>query len=94
MSCAKFLQAIPKRIDSGLGRADNHAEETLLEEALRRERQAVLFLKKLFAEVDIVGDSLEFIEVNANHHVHGSAASNWSYTSDGGQAGEGSLRRG
>ena len=94
MSRAELLQALSKLIDSGLRGAEDHAEEALLEEALRRERQAVLLRQELLAKVDIVFDAFELVEVNANHHVHGSAASDRSYTSDGAEAGECGLRRG
>ena len=94
MSRAELLQALAKLIDSGLSGAEDHAEEALLEEALRREGQAVLLRQKLLAEVDIVFDAVELVEVNANHHVHGSAASDRSYTSDGAEGCEGGLRRG
>ena len=94
MGGAELLQAIAKLIDSGLCGAEDHAEEALLEEALRGERQAVLLLEQLLAEVDIVFDALKLVKVDAHHHIHGCAASNRSYTSDGGEAGEGGLRRG
>lgn len=84
MSCAELLQAIPKRNDSLTRGANDHAEEAILEEALRWESQAVLFVQKFLAEFDVIGNSLELVEVDAHHHVHGSAASDGSYTSDGG----------
>ena len=94
MSRAELLQALAKLIDSGLSGAEDHAEEALLEEALRGERQAVLLLEQLLAEVDIVFDAFKLLKVNAHHHIHGCAASNRSYTSDGGEASEGGLAGG
>ena len=92
--CAELLQALSKLIDSGLSGAEDHAEEAFLEEALRRESQAVLLLQKLLAKVDIVFDAFKLVEVNSYHHVHGGTASDRSYTSDGAEAGESALRRG
>ena len=91
MSRAELLQALSKLIDSGLRGAEDHAEEALLEEALRREGKTVLLRQEVLAKVDIVFDAFELAELNANHHVHGSAASDRSYTSDGAEAGERGL---
>ena len=94
MGRAELLQAISKAIDSGLSGAENHAEEALLEEALRWERQAVLLVEELLAEVYFAFNSLEFIELDAYHHVHRGAASDRSYTADSAEARESGLGRG
>lgn len=82
MSRAELLQAITELIDSFLFGANDHAEEALREEAGRWERQTVLLIQKLFAEVNIVLDAIELLEVNAHHHIHGCTAFDRSYTSD------------
>ena len=94
MSRAELLQALSKLIDSGLRGAEDHAEEALLKEALRREGQAVLLRQELLAKVDIIFDAFKLVKFNAHHHVHGGAASDRSYTSDGAEAGKRGLRRG
>ena len=79
---AEFLEAISELIDSRCCRADDHAEEALLKEALRGERQTILLCQQHLAELDVVADAVEFVKLNPHHHVHGSAAPDWRYTSD------------
>jgi len=71
--------------------ADDHSEESLGEEALRGESQAVLLGEELLAEVDVVLDVLEIFRINLNHHVHGGATLDRFDSVDFGQALEGSL---
>lgn len=94
MGGAEFLQTVAKFIDNLVGGADDHSEEATLEETLAREGQTVLLVQQLFAEVHVVCNIAELFKVNAHHHVHGSAASNRSYTANGGQFRKGSLRGG
>ena len=79
---AEFLETVSELNDSVLGRADDHAEEAIFKEALGREGEAVLLIQKLGAEVHVVADALELLEVDTHHHVHGGAAPDGSYTSD------------
>ena len=82
MIVAEFLEAISELIDSRLRRANDHAEEALLKEALRGESQTILLRQQHLAELDVVADAVEFVELDAHHHVHGSAAPDRRYTSD------------
>lgn len=94
VSCAELLEAVAECIDSFSSGADDHTEESVLEETLGGESQTVLLAKKLLAEIDIVRNALELREFDTHHHVHGSTASDRSYTFDGGEASEGGLGRG
>ena len=84
MGRAELLKAISKLVDGLCSGANDHAEEPCFEEARAREGQTVLFIQKFLAEVNVVSDSLEFLEVNSHHHVHRGARLNRCYTSDGG----------
>ena len=94
MVVTEFLEAIAKLVESLLRRANNHAEETLLKEALGGESETVLLVQEHLAELHIVLDALKLFKVDAHHHVHGSAASNRGYTSDLGESQKGGLTGG
>jgi len=82
MGRAELLKAISKLVDSLRSGANDHAEEPFFKKACAREGKTVLFIQKFLAEVNIVGDSLKFLEVNSHHHVHRGAWLNRCYTSD------------
>ncbi len=87
----EFLEAIAELVDSILRSANNHAEEAFLKEALGGESQAVLLVQKHLAELHVIADAVELFKVDAHHHVHGSAASDWRNTFDRGESQKGSL---
>lgn len=93
MGIAKGLQSVAKLVqDLRLGTNDD-AEEVLREEALRREREAVLLLKQFLAEVDVVGNVCELLRVDAYHHVHGCRRVDWFNALDARESKECSVSR-
>ena len=74
MLVAEILQSVSEFVDCFWLRAQNHAEESALEEALGRECQHVLLGQQLLAEIYVISNVAESSYVNFNHHVHGSTA--------------------
>jgi 3-deoxy-D-arabino-heptulosonate 7-phosphate (DAHP) synthase len=77
---AESLQSVSKFVDNFRLGANNHSEETFLEEALTRESQTVLVGKQLLAEVNVVLNTVEHLKLDANHHVHSRTRLNRSHT--------------
>ena len=77
MLVTEILETITELSDDLWLGANDNSKEAFLKEARAWESHGVLISKQLFAEINVIVDSLELIHLNFYHHVHSSTTFNW-----------------